>query len=69
MVGIQKHVGSGVCWIFRLKGELIVEGVAHELLAIILSNRFQCLLISSCMGENVVTLFFFDDADVCLVSK
>ena len=39
MVGIQKPIGSGACWISRLKGELVVEGVASELLAASLSNR------------------------------
>ena len=69
MVGIRKPVGSGACWISRLKGELVVEGVASELLAASLSNRFRSSLISSCMGENMGTSFFFDDADVRLASR
>ena len=53
MVSIRKPVDSGACWISKLKGELVVEGVASELLAASLSSRFQRLLISSCIGENV----------------
>ena len=40
MVGIRKPVGSGAFWIPRLKGELVVEGVAFELLATSLSTAF-----------------------------
>ena len=69
MVSIRKLVGSGACWISGLKGELVVEGMASELLAASLSNRFRSLLISSCMGENVGTSFFFDDVDVRLASR
>ena len=69
MVGIQKLVGSDACWISRLKDDLVVEGVASELLAASLSNYFRSSLISSCMGDNVGTSFFFDDANVCLASK
>ena len=69
MVGIRKPVGRGACWISRLKCELVVEGMASELLVANLSSRFLSLLISSCMGENVSTSFFFDDADVLLASR
>ena len=69
MASIGKPVGSGACWISRLKGKLVVEGVAFELLAASLSNHFQSSLISSCMEENVGTSFFFDDADVGLASR
>ena len=69
MVSIQKPVGNGACWISKLQGELVVEGVASELLAASLSNSFWSLLISSCMGENVGTSFFFDDTNVCLASR
>ena len=69
MVSIRKSVGSGACWISRLKCELVVEGVAFELVVASLSNCFQSSLISSCMRENVGTSFFFDDADVHLASK
>ena len=53
----------------QVEGELVVEGVASELLAANLSSRFLSLLISSCMGENVGKLFFFDDVDVLLASR
>ena len=69
MVGIWKPVGRGACWISRLKGELVVEGVASELLAASLSSRFRSSLISSCMRENMGMSFFLDDADVFLASK
>ena len=69
MVSIQKPVGSDAYWISRLKGKLVVEGVASELLAASLSNHFGSSLISLCMGENVGTLFFFEDADVRLASR
>ena len=69
MVGIQKPVGRGACWISRLKGELVMEGMALELLATSLSSRFQSSLISSRTGENAGTSFFLDDADVLLASK
>ena len=69
MVGIQKPVGKGACWISRLKGELVVECMASELLATSLSSRFLGSLILSFMGENVGTSFFFDDADVLLASR
>ena len=69
MVGIQKPMGRGVCWISKLKCELVVEGVASELLAASLSNRFRSLLISLCMGENVGMSFFFYDTDVRLASR
>ena len=69
MVGIRKPVGSGAYWISRLKGELVVKGVASKLLAASLSNRFRSSLISSCIGENVGTPFLFDDPDVRLASK
>ena len=68
MVGIRKPVGRGACWISRLKGELVVEGMASELLAAS-STCFRSSLISSCMGENVGTSFFLDDADALLASK
>ena len=69
MVGIQKPVGKGAYLISRLKGELVVEVVAFELLVANLSSRFLSSLISSCMRENVGTSFFFDDANVLLASK
>ena len=69
MVGIQKLAGRGASWISRLEGELVVEGVAFELLAASLSSLFLSSLISSCMGENVGTSFFFDDADVLMSSR
>ena len=69
MVGIQKPVGSVAYWISRLKGELVVEGAASKLLAASLSNHFRSSLISSCMGENVGTSFFFDDNNIRLVSR
>ena len=69
MVGIRKIAGRGAGWISRLKSELVVEGVASELLATSLSSLFLSSLFSSCMGENVGTLFFFDDVDVLLASK
>ena len=69
MVGIRKPVGSGACWISRLKSKLVVEGVASELLATSLSSRFLGSLILSFIGENVGTSFFFDDADVLLASR
>ena len=62
-------MGRGACWISRLKGELVVEGVASEFLATSLSSRFLSSLISSCTGENVGMSFFFDDANVLLASK
>ena len=57
------------CWISRLKGELVVEGAASELLVGNLSSRFLSSLISSCMGENVGMSFFFDDTDVLRASS
>ena len=60
---------SPTCWISKLKGELVVEGVVFKLLAISLPSCFQSSLISSCMGENAGMLFFLDDADVLLASK
>ena len=69
MVGIRKPVGSGACYISKLKGELLVEGVASELLAANLSSHFLSSLILSCMGENVGTSFFLDDVDVLLASR
>ena len=69
MVGIRKLMGRGAYRISRLKDELVVEGAASELLAASLSNHFRGSLISSCMGENVGTSFFFNDADVHLASK
>ena len=69
MVYIRTLIGSGAYWISRLKGELVVEGMASELLAASLSSHFRSSLISSCMGENVGMSFFFDDADICLASK
>ena len=69
MVGIRKPVGSGAYWISRLKGELVVEGMASKFLAASLSNRFWSSLILSCIGENVGTSFFFDDANVRLASR
>ena len=62
-------MGGGACWISRLKGELIVEGVAFELLVANLSSCFLSSLISSCMRENAGMSFFFDDADVFLASR
>ena len=53
----------------ELKGELIVEGVASELLVANLSSHFLSSLISSGMGENVGTSFFFDDVDVLLAYR
>ena len=69
MVGIQKPINRGAYWISKLKGELVVEGVASELLAASLSSRFRSLLISSCMGENAGTSFFLYDAEVLLASR
>ena len=46
-----------------------MEGVTSELLAANLSSHFLSSLISSCTGENVGMLFFFDDADILLASK
>ena len=69
MVGIRNPVGKGACWMSRLKGELVVEGVVSMLLAANLFNIFLSSLISSCIRENVGTSFFFDDADVLLASK
>ena len=69
IVGIQKPVGRGVCWISRLKGKLVVEGAASELLAANLFSRFLSSLISLCMGENVGMSFFFDDVNILLASK
>ena len=69
MVGMRKPVGRGARWISKLKGELVVEGVVSELLAASLSSRFRSSLISSCMGVNVGTSFFLDDADVLLASR
>ena len=46
-----------------------MEGVVSELLAASLSSRFRSSLISSCMGVNVGTSFFLDDADVLLASR
>ena len=69
MVGIQKLAGRDACWISRLKGELVVEGIVFELLTVSLSSLFLSSLISSCIGENVGMSFFFDDADVLLASR
>ena len=69
MVGIQNPVGKGACWISRLKGELVVDGVASELLAANLSSLFLSSLISSCIGENANTSFFFDHIEVLLASR
>ena len=69
MVSIRNPVGKGACWISRLKCQLVMEGMASELLVTNLSSLFLSLLISSCIGENVGTLFFFDDADVLIASK
>ena len=69
MVGIWKPVGRGACWISRLKGELVVEGMASELLAASFSSRFRSSLISSCIGENVGMSFFLNDANALLASK
>ena len=69
MVGIQKPIGKGACWISGLKSELAVEGMASELLAASLSSRFWSSLILSCMGENAGTSFFLDEANVLLASK
>ena len=69
MVGIQKLAGRGASWTSRLKGELVVEGVASELLAASLSSLIRSSLISSCMGENFCTSFFFDDVDNVLASR
>ena len=65
----NKPVGRGACWISRLKGELVVEGAAFELLDANLSSRFLSSLILSCPSENVGMSFFFDNADVLLVSR
>ena len=69
MVGIRNPVGKGACWISRLKGELVVEGVTSKLLAANLSNLFLSSLILSCIRENVGTSFFFDDVDILLASR
>ena len=69
MVGIPNHVGKGACWISRLKSELVVKGVASELMAANLSNLFLSSFILSCIGENVGMSFFFDDANVLPASK
>ena len=69
MVGIRKLAGRGAYWISRPKSELVVEGVASKLLTASLSSLFLSSLISSCMGENVDTSFFFDDANVLLASR
>ena len=69
IVGIQKLAGRGACWISRLKGELVVEGVASKLLAASLSSLFLSSLISLCLGENVGMPFFFYDVDVLLASR
>ena len=69
MVGIWKLIGRGACWISRLKGKLVVEGMAFELLTASLSSHFRSLLISSCTGENASTSFFLDEADALLASK
>ena len=69
MVDIRKPMGKGACRISRLKDELVVEGVAFELLAANLSGPFLSSLIPLCKGENVGTSFFFDDADVFLASR
>ena len=62
-------MAKGACWISRLKGELVVEGAASELLAASLSNHFLSSLILSCTRENVGASFFFDDADFLLASR
>ena len=62
-------MGKCACWISKLKGKLVVEGAASELLAASLSSRFLSSLISSCTGDNVGMSFFFDDVDVLLASK
>ena len=69
MVGIRKPIGRGACWISRLTGELVMEGVASELLAGSFSSCFRSSLISSCMGKNAGASFFLDNADVLLASK
>ena len=69
MVGIRNPASRGACWILRLKGELVDEDIASELLAASLSSLFLSSLISSCTRENASTSFFFEDADVCLVSR
>ena len=69
MVGMRKHVGRGARWISRLKDELVMEGVVSELLVASLSSRFQSSLILSCIGVDVGTSFFLDDADVLLASR
>ena len=69
MVGMQNPVGREACWISRLKGELVDYGVALKLLAVSLLSLFLSSLISSYTGENAITSFFFEDADVCLASK
>ena len=69
MVSMHKPVGRGAYWISRLKGELVMEGVASKLLVGNLSSRFRSSLMSSCTGENTGTSFFLDDADILLASK
>ena len=69
MIGIQNPAGRGTYWISKRKGELVVEGVASELLAASLSSLFLSSLISSCIGENASMSFFFEDADVRLASR
>ena len=62
-------MSRGACWISRLKGELVVEGVVSELLAASLSSHFQSSLISLCIRENAGASFFLDNTDVLLASK
>ena len=62
-------MGRGAYRIFRLKGKLVVEGVASEFLVANLSSHFLSSLISLCMGKNVGMSFFFDNADVLLASR
>ena len=69
MVSMQNPTGKDTCWILRLKGKLVDEGVASELLAANLSSLFLSSLISLCIGENASTSFFFEDADVRLASR
>ena len=69
MVDMQNPVGKDACWISMLNGELVDEGVVSELLAATLSSLFLSSLISSCIGENSGTSFFFEDADVHLACK
>ena len=69
MVDIRNPAGKDACWISRLKGELIMEGLTSELLAASLSSLFLSSLISSCTRENAATSFFFKDADVRLASR